>query len=80
MVLLFEGGYGFSAESNSDNSVHSTENMVALVAGRAGGLNPGQHIVATDMHPGNAVISAMNAVGCPGGLGDLTGGIDALFS
>ncbi len=80
LVLLFEGGYGFSSESNTSDSVHSTENMVALVFGHAGGLKPGKHIVATGMHPGQAVISAMNAVGCAGGMGDLTTGLPDLFT
>jgi hypothetical protein len=80
MVLLFEGGYGFSPESNSDGSPHSTENMVALVGGRAGGLKPGKHIVATDKHPANCVVAAMNAAGCSGGLGDITDGLPELFS
>src|SRR5207249_4208300 len=34
LVLLFEGGHGFDAEGGNPNSSHSSENMIALVAGR----------------------------------------------
>jgi Protein of unknown function (DUF1552) len=80
LVMGFEGGYGHDPDSNFDHSAHSTENMCILVGGRAGGLKPGQHIVATDKHPASAVISAMNAVGCKGGLGEITDTIPQLFT
>jgi hypothetical protein len=80
LVLLFEGGRGYDPEGQFNGSPHSTENMSVLIAGRAGGLKPGKHIVATGLHPANVVISAMNAVGCPGNLGEVSGGIPALFS
>jgi hypothetical protein len=54
--------------------------MSALIAGHAGGLKQGQHVVAKDVHPASVVITAMNAVGVPGGLGEVTGGISALAS
>jgi len=79
IVLLFEGGHGYDPEGDSAVSSHSTENMVALIAGRAGGLRAGQHFIARDMHPANVVISAMNAVGVDGGLGDLDGNVSQLF-
>jgi Protein of unknown function (DUF1552) len=85
VVLLFEGGYGYDPESGNDGlSAHSTENMVALVGGHAGGLNAagGQHIVKTDWHPANAVLSAMNAVGVAADsetLGEVVGRIPELF-
>lgn len=88
MVMVFEGGQGYDPEQASgprtgnEFSVHSTENMAALVAGRAGGLKPGKHIVATDKHPANVVLSAMTAVGVPNGgsLGEVAGTIPALFT
>lgn len=80
MVLLFEGGHGYDPEAEA-NSVHSSENMVALVAGRVGGLNTGggRHIVATGEHPARVLTSAMRAVGAGETLGETEGVIDALF-
>ena len=79
--IVIEGGFGFDPESGSDNRAHSTENMCALVAGRAGGLVPGQHIRATGMHPANVILSAMTAAGYTGNsLGDISGVVDGLFS
>lgn len=63
VVLQFEGGYGYDPEGNANSSPHSTENMVALVGGRAGGLSPGQHIIATDAHPAAVTLTAMQSVG-----------------
>jgi len=88
MVMVFEGGNGFDPESGESPVTgrkfgpHSTENMAVLVAGRAGGLKPGKHIAAKDMHPANAVLSAMTAVGVPNGnkLGEVAGTIPALFT
>ena len=85
VVMLFEGGYGYDHEGDSpDNVTHSTENMVALVGGHAGGLNQGggKHIVATGQHPAKAVLSAM--VGCGVAqdtetLGEVTGVLPDLF-
>jgi hypothetical protein len=80
LVLCFEGGYGFDPESNEDGHAHSTENMVALVAGHAGGLVHGSHIVANGMHPSNVIISAMQAVGMDTDtLGEISGTIPGLL-
>ena len=81
IVLVFEGGHGYDPEDN-DPSVHSSENMAALIAGRAGGLNPGggKHIVAPDEHPTKVIISAMRAVGAGESLGEVDGYIADLFS
>ncbi len=79
-LLLHEGGHGLDTATGKMNSAHSTENMACLIAGRAGGLKPGQHVVAAGKHPANVLISAMNAVGVPGGLGEVTGAIPALFA
>jgi hypothetical protein len=81
VVCLFEGGHGYDPASGNDHSSHSTENMAALVAGGAGGLVRGQHIVAPSSanHPANVLITAMNAVGVPTDtLGEVSGTIDAL--
>lgn len=80
VVMLFEGGYGFDPESGADGHAHSTENMIALVGGRAGGLVPGVHISAPGMHPANAVVTALQAVGLTGGtLGEVSGVIPGLI-
>ncbi len=72
LVLVFEGGHGYDPEGNRMISSHSSERMIALVAGRAGGLKPGQHLVATDKHPAQVVLAAMNGVGVPGPFGEIT--------
>lgn len=80
VVLMFEGGFGYDPEGGSDNRAHSTENMVALVGGRAGGLTGGQHIVAPDAHPCQVTLSAMQAAGYPeDSLGEISGTIPDLF-
>jgi hypothetical protein len=80
LVLVLEGGHGWDPEGPKGKSAHSTENMVAFIAGRAGGLKPGQHVIAKDQHPAQVVNSALNAVGVMGDLGEVKGNIPALFS
>ena len=54
--------------------------MVQLVAGRAGGLEPGKHVDTGGAHPAQNLISCMQAVGYEGDtLGEVSGRIDALF-
>lgn len=79
LVYINEGGHGRDPEGAKDNSAHSTERMAALIAGRAGGLKPGKHIVATGKHPVNVTNSAMKAVGVDKNLGEVTGVIPELF-
>ncbi len=79
LVYANEGGHGFDPSSGKNNSPHSTEKMMVLVAGRAGGLKGGQHLVATGKHPANAILTAMRAVGyTPTNLGDISGEIAGL--
>jgi hypothetical protein len=80
-VLGFEGGWGFDPQAGAGNSPHSTENMVMLVGGRAGGLNatPGRHIVASGVHPTAVLNTAMEAVGVDATLGEVTEKVDALI-
>jgi hypothetical protein len=67
-------------DGTSINQTHSVDKMVLLVAGRAGGLAPGQHIVKQGTHPGRVLISAMQAVGHIGDtLGEVTGNVPELF-
>jgi hypothetical protein len=80
-VALFcmEGGKGGRAADGGGDQNHSTDNMVMLVGGRAGGLKPGQHIVApTDAHVATVMNTAMRAVGVSQTLGEIDGYIDAL--
>jgi Protein of unknown function (DUF1552) len=79
-VFLHEGGHGLDTATAKTNSTHSTENMACLIAGRAGGLKPGQHVAATGKHPANVLISAMKAVGLPEKLGEVSGALPALFA
>jgi hypothetical protein len=54
--------------------------MVALIAGRAGGLKPGQHVATDGAHPARVLISAMNAVGVTTDtLGEVSGTIPELL-
>jgi len=79
-LMLHEGGHGLDTATGKLNSTHSTENMACLIAGRAGGLKPGQHVAATGKHPANVIISAMKAVGLPETLGEVNGALPALFT
>jgi len=85
VIMLFEGGHGYDPEGDKNTSPHSTENMIALVGGHAGGLNPsgGKHIETNKKHPAKVAISVMNAVGVAQQsetLGEVTGRIDELFT
>ncbi len=82
IVFAPEGGHGRQLNDGvTDNQTHSTENMVALVAGRAGGLMPGKHIRTSGAHPAQVFLSAMQAAGYTGNtLGEVTGNIPELFT
>lgn len=81
MVLLFEGGWGFDPESGDALSVHSSENMAVLLAGRVGGLNAGggQHISSPGSHPVQVVNTALSALGINHEMGEVSGTIDGLI-
>jgi hypothetical protein len=81
VIFMPEGGHGTQLnDATSANQTHSTENMVLLVAGRAGGLQPGRHIAATGKHPVNGLISCMQAAGATQDtLGEVSGNIPELF-
>jgi hypothetical protein len=77
LVFMPEAGHGIQLNDGVSNfQTHSVDRMVLLVGGRAGGLAPGRHIVAPDgTHPGNVLISAMQAAGYTGDtFGQVTGG------
>lgn len=81
LVLVFEGGWGYDPESGDASSVHSSEHMSALIAGHAGGLNPGggQHVRNPGGHPTEVINTALRAVGVDHEMGEVTGVIDALL-
>jgi hypothetical protein len=81
VVFLPEGGHGRQLnDGTSEDQTHSVENMVTLIAGRAGGLMPGQHIDANGAHPVQSLIAAMRGAGYQGdSLGQVTGYTQALF-
>jgi hypothetical protein len=81
LMFVPEGGHGLQLnDATSLWQTHSVEDMVMLVAGRAGGLMPGRHIKATGVHPAQALISGMRAAGNTSDkLGEVTGTIPELF-
>jgi len=81
LLLMFEGGWGYDPEVGDALSVHSSENMSALIAGGAGGLNPGggQHVRMAGTHPTQVINTGLRAVGVDHEMGDVPGVIDALL-
>lgn len=81
LVLAFEGGIGHDPEQGKDGSSHSSENMMMLIAGRAGGLHAteGRHIRAKDHHPCEVINTALAAAGVNKQLGEVSGTIGELF-
>lgn len=72
LTMVFEGGVGFDPEGG-DQSTHSTENMIVLVAGgRALGLTPGRHIRGNGSHPAAVLLAAAQACGVTEPLGDIS--------
>jgi len=82
LVLVFEGGWGYDPESGDALSVHSSENMSALVAGHAGGLNPsgGVHVPHPGGHPTQVINTALRAVGVDHEMGEVSGVVDSLVA
>ena len=79
-VLVFEGGHGQDAEKkNEKNSPHSAENMTAIIAGHAGGLQQGQHVRKKGTHPAQAIATGLQAVGAGDRLGEIHGVVPELF-
>ena len=86
LILALEAGHGRDgAAAGATLNAHSTDNMVMLLAGSAGGrLKMGQHIRPAAVggvprHPASVLITAMNAVGAAAtSLGDVSGAIPEL--
>lgn len=81
VFFMPEGGHGTQLNDGvTENQTHSVEQMVLLLAGRAGGLSPRGHLDGSGYHPVNALISGMQAVGYTGEtLGEVSGPISELF-
>lgn len=81
VLLVNEAGAGVSYENGALWSAHSTDNMATLVAGGAGGLRRGEHLVAPAGldHPGNVIATAMHAVGVDEDFGEVSGVIPELL-
>lgn len=82
LIMAFEGGWGQDPEQGNMGEAHSSENMMMLIGGKAGGLHktPGQHLKATGRHPVEVVNTAMKAVGVDKPLGEVSGTFDELFT
>jgi hypothetical protein len=82
VVFMPEAGHGRHLNSPSDVTpkTHSVDDMILLVAGRAGGLVPGRHIPTGGAHPAQALVSCMQAAGYEDdSLGEVTGNVPELF-
>jgi hypothetical protein len=82
VVFMPEAGHGIQLNDGVSNfQTHSVDRMVLLVGGRAGGLMPGRHVVAPmGTHPGNVLISAMQAAGyADDKLGEVNGRFADVF-
>ncbi|MGK0360026.1 MAG: hypothetical protein ACI9U2_002332 [Bradymonadia bacterium] len=81
IIFMPEGGHGTQLnDAVTPWQTHSTENMVLLLAGRAGGLRPGMHHDAGRAHPAQVLISAMRGAGFGGdSLGEVSGHFAPLF-
>jgi Protein of unknown function (DUF1552) len=81
VVFMPEAGHGIQLNDSTANfQTHSVDRMVLLVGGRAGGLEPGRHIVSRNAHPGQVLVSAMQGAGYTGEkLGEVSGNLPELF-
>lgn len=84
VVYMGEGGFGTLRETvDTQYTSHSTEDMIWMLAGGAGGLRPKGHVVAPPEanHPANVLITAMAAAGYEANtLGEVEGEIPGLRS
>ena len=79
-VFCMEGGKGGRMADGGGDPNHSTDNMVSLLAGRAGGLVPGQHVTANEDHQAIVFNTATRAIGLDLEIGDIRGHLPSLFS
>ena len=74
LSLVFEGG----SIVGSDGS-HSSDRMVALVAGRPSKLALGVHVATNNAHPASVLLSCLRAVGVNGSMGDISQPLNELL-
>jgi len=82
LIFMPEAGHGkhLNTPTDVDPKTHSVDDMVLLVGGRAGGLQPGRHIATAGAHPAQCLISCMRAVGYAGdSLGEVSGHLPEVF-
>lgn len=82
VVFLPEAGHGTQLDdATSTNQGHCVEDMVLLVAGKAGGLRTGQHIDGSGYHPAQGLLTVMKAAGYEGDdFGEVSGVIPGLIT
>ena len=83
VVFMPEAGHGRHLNTPTDTApkTHSVDEMVLLVAGRAGGLAPGRHIRSQGAHPAQVLLSCMQAVGHVGDeFGEVSGNVPEVFA
>ena len=78
-VFAMEGGKGGREADGGGDPNHSTDNMLMLIAGKAGGLKAGQHVVEKDEHPAKIFNTAMRAIGVNKDLGEVKGHFTSLL-
>lgn len=85
-LFVMEGGKGLSndAQRSGDGGGdpnHSLDNSLMMLAGRAGGLKPGQHVNLTgrDWHHGSVFNAAYQALGVQGQHGEISQVVTELF-
>ena len=69
-IFQFEGGNGGRGADGGGSLNHSTDNMTTFLAGKAGGLKSGQHLVAKNSHPTAVHNTALKALGIDERIGD----------
>lgn len=80
LAFVNEGGHGPADFGGAAGGAHSAENMAVVIAGGAGGLKQGQHIPVPGAHPGQVLLTLMNAVGvATNRFGELTGALPSLI-
>ena len=83
IVFMPEAGHGKHLNTPTDTApkTHSVEEMVLLVGGRAGGLQPGRHVATAGAHPAQCLVSCMQAAGYEDDtLGEVQGNLAELFA
>lgn len=85
-LFVMEGGKGLTRDpqrtgDGGGDPNHSVDNALMMIAGRAGGLRSGQHVVLSgrDVHPTAVLNTALRAVGVPSTLGEITATLDELL-